>query len=121
MKTSFASATLRFSVIERLLRCRFCMSGPSRGPPIPSLGSTPGGVSILITSAPKSASWRTQVGPARTRERSRTRKRASADDAEILDMRIFYRPGIERLVFRPLVVLFLLLPFRAVPADYPDR
>ncbi len=36
-------------------------------------------------------------------------------------MRIFYRPGIARLVFRPLVVLFLLLPFRAVPADYPDR
>src|SRR6266568_8479221 len=40
-----------------------------------------GGVSILMTSAPKSASWRTQVGPARTRERSRTRKRASAVEA----------------------------------------
>jgi len=38
-------------------------------------------VSILITSAPKSASWRTHVGPARTRERSRTRKRASAVEA----------------------------------------
>src|ERR1700741_1733149 len=36
------------------------------------------GISILITSAPQSASWRTQVGPARTRVRSSTLKRASA-------------------------------------------
>src|SRR5215471_15210043 len=40
--------------------------------------STPSGISILITSAPQSASWRTQVGPARTRVRSSTLKRASA-------------------------------------------
>src|SRR3990172_10209055 len=40
--------------------------------------STPGGISILITSAPKSANCRTQVGPARTRERSRMRNRPSA-------------------------------------------
>src|SRR6202007_475474 len=43
--------------------------------------STPGGVSILMTLAPQSASWRTQVGPERTRVRSSTVKRASAFDA----------------------------------------
>src|SRR5262249_24186782 len=53
---------------------------------MPSLGSTPGGDSILITSAPKSANCLTQVGPARTLERSRIRKRASAVEAEILAM-----------------------------------
>src|SRR5512134_280629 len=63
------------------------MSGPWRGPPMPSFGSTPGGDSILITSAPKSANWRTQVGPARTRERSRIRRRDSAGEAAILGMR----------------------------------
>src|SRR5258707_13598673 len=80
MKIATPSLSFRLSVIERLLRCRFWKSGPWRGPPMVSL-STLGGVSILITSAPKSASWRTQVGPARTRERSRTRKRASAVEA----------------------------------------
>ena len=87
--TSRASGSLRLSVIERLLRCRFCMSGPSRGPPMSSFGSTPGGDSILITSAPKSANWLTQVGPARTRERSRIRRRESAEEAEMLGMGIF--------------------------------
>src|SRR5260221_4089618 len=80
MKIATPSLSFRLSVIERLLRCRFWKSGPWRGPPIVSL-SRLGGVSILITSAPKSASCRTQVGPARTRERSRTRKRASAVEA----------------------------------------
>ena len=37
-----------------------------------------GGVSILMTLAPQSASWRTQVGPERTRVRSRTVKRERA-------------------------------------------
>src|SRR3990170_6643338 len=73
-------------VIERLLRWRFCMSNPWRGPLMPSLGSTPGGDSILITSAPKSANCFTQVGPARTRERSRMRKRESAVEAGICGM-----------------------------------
>src|SRR6516164_105109 len=41
----------------------------------------PGGVSILMTLAPQSASWRTQVGPERTRVRSRTVKRSRALDA----------------------------------------
>src|ERR1700724_1893317 len=45
-----------------------------------SLGSTPGGASILITSAPKSARMRQQVGPARTRVRSRTRRCDNALD-----------------------------------------
>src|SRR4029077_2679153 len=61
--------------MERLLRWRFWKSGPWRGPP--SASPSPG-ISILITCAPQSASWRTQVGPARTRVRSRTVKRSSA-------------------------------------------
>src|SRR6266704_2585205 len=73
MKIATPSLSFRLRVIERLLRCRFWKSGPSRGPPMGA--SIPGGDSILITSAPKSASCLTQVGPARTRERSRTRKR----------------------------------------------
>src|SRR5271166_1377894 len=66
------SGAFRFSVRLRLLRCRFWKSGPSRAPPSPS--STPG-LSTLMTSAPQSANCFTQVGPARTRVRSRTRKR----------------------------------------------
>ncbi len=42
------------------------------------LAVLPSGVSILMTSAPKSASWRTAVGPERTRVRSITRNRPSA-------------------------------------------
>src|SRR6266853_1591321 len=80
MKIATPSLSFRLRVIERLLRCRFWKSGPWRGPPIVSLSMLVG-VSILMTSAPKSASCRTQVGPARTRERSRTRKRASAVEA----------------------------------------
>src|SRR3954447_16770427 len=45
-----------------------------------SFGSRPGGLSILITSAPKSARMRVQVGPARTRVRSSTRVGARAVD-----------------------------------------
>src|SRR5690242_20822806 len=93
MKIATPSLSLRLSVIERLLRCRFWKSGPSRGPPMVSR-SRLGGDSILITSAPKSASWRTQVGPARTRDRSSTRKRASAVDAAIRGMGIFYPHGL---------------------------
>src|SRR5580704_674255 len=63
----------------RLLRCKFWKSDRSRGPPIGS--SESGGASILMTLAPQSASWRAQVGPARTRVRSSTVKRASAFDA----------------------------------------
>src|ERR1700758_5058898 len=43
--------------------------------------SESGGASILMTLAPQSASWRAQVGPARTRVKSSTVKRASAFDA----------------------------------------
>src|ERR1700730_2292543 len=74
-KISTPCACLRSRVMLRLLRCRFWKSGPSRGPPIWPSSS---GISILMTSAPQSASWRTQVGPARTRVRSSTLKRASA-------------------------------------------
>ena len=72
---------LRSSVMLRLLRCRFWKSGPWRGPPGPSPFSRRGGVSILMTLAPQSASWRTQVGPERTRVRSRTVKRERAWEA----------------------------------------
>src|SRR5271165_3070030 len=65
----------------RLLRCRFMKSGPSRGPPSGSPVSNLAGVSILMTFAPQSASWRTQVGPERTRVRSSTVKRLSASEA----------------------------------------
>src|SRR5688572_24510649 len=69
------SGSRRLSVIARLLRCRFWKSGPWRLPPIPS-PERPPGISILIARAPQSTSWRTQVGPARARVRSRTLKRA---------------------------------------------
>src|SRR5215210_5691893 len=45
-----------------------------------SFGSRPGGLSTLMTSAPKSAKMRVQVGPARTRVRSSTRTWARAVD-----------------------------------------
>src|SRR5687768_7332833 len=76
------------------------MSGPWRGPPMPSLGSTPGGDSILMTSAPKSANCLTQVGPARTLDRSRTRKRDSAADAAILGMREYSSGACVWLMFQ---------------------
>src|SRR5262249_33720233 len=76
-----ASGALRLSVMLRLLRCRFWKSDPSRGPPSGSLPPGSGGNSILMTLAPQSASWRTQVGPARTRVRSRTVNRSSAREA----------------------------------------
>src|SRR5215471_7440319 len=81
LKAFTASGDLRLSVMLRLLRCRFWKSEPSRGPPSasPALGS--GGSSILMTLAPQSASWRTQVGPERTRVRSSTVKRSSAVEA----------------------------------------
>ena len=66
---------------ERLLRCRFWKSEPSRGPPSPSASAMCSGISILTQFAPQSASWRTQVGPARTRVRSSTVKRLSAVEA----------------------------------------
>src|ERR1700733_6928777 len=79
LKAASPSGDFRLSVMLRLLRCRFWKSPPSRGPPIGS--SRPGGVSILMTLAPQSASWRTQVGPDRTRVKSSTVKRPSAFDA----------------------------------------
>ena len=51
--------------------------------PLMVSASSASGISILITSAPKSASCLTQVGPARTRVRSSTRKRDSAGEAVI--------------------------------------
>src|SRR4051794_25509009 len=48
---------------------------------MPSPPFSSGGISILMTLAPQSASWRTQVGPDRTRVRSSTVNRARALDA----------------------------------------
>src|SRR5208283_2585036 len=79
LKAASPSGAFRLSVMLRLLRCRFWKSDPSRGPPIGSSGV--GDASILMTLAPQSASWRTQLGPARTRVRSRTVKRVSALEA----------------------------------------
>src|SRR5258706_5030494 len=75
------SGVLRSSVMLRLLRCRFMKSEPLRGPPRPSPPSPRSGISILMTLAPQSASWRTQVGPERTRVRSSTVNRSSALEA----------------------------------------
>src|SRR5271163_4899408 len=79
MKTSRPSGFLRSSVSERLLRCRFWKSALSRGEP-KSSGTVD---SILMTSAPKSANCLTQVGPERTRVRSRIRRCERAGDAVI--------------------------------------
>src|SRR5262249_43388007 len=76
-----AAGALGLSVMLRLLRCRFWKSDPSRGPPSGSPPPGSGGNSILMTLAPQSASWRTQVGPARTRVRSSTVNRSSAREA----------------------------------------
>src|ERR1700730_2043530 len=81
LSTATPSGDLRFSVMLRLLRCRFWKSEPSRGPPRPSPDSICGGISILMTLAPQSASWRTQVGPDRTRVRSSTVNRDRAFEA----------------------------------------
>src|SRR5262249_53818376 len=78
LNAATAAGSFRLSVMLRLLRCRFWKSDPSRGPPSGSPAPGSGGNSILITLAPQSASWRTQVGPARTRVKSRTVKRSSA-------------------------------------------
>src|SRR3954469_16438233 len=53
-----------------------------------SFGSRPGGLSILITPAPKSARMRVQVGPARTQVRSSTRIGARAVDGVGRGMRL---------------------------------
>ena len=70
MNAAWPSGVFRFSVIARLLRCRFWKSKPWRLPVISS-PSVAGG-SILITSAPQSARCRTAVGPARASVRSST-------------------------------------------------
>src|SRR5579871_219493 len=81
LSASTPAGDLRLSVMLRLLRCKFVKSGPSRGPPSGSPVSRCAGVSILMTLAPQSASWRTQVGPERTRVRSSTVNRERAFDA----------------------------------------
>src|SRR5260221_12312714 len=72
MKMARPSLLFRFSESDLLLRWRFWKSGPSRRLPVASVCSP--GASILITSAPQSASWRTAVGPARWAVRSSTMK-----------------------------------------------
>src|SRR5215467_9488150 len=85
-KVAAPAGDLRSSVMLRLLRCRFWKSGPWRAPPRPSPASKRSGSSTLMTLAPQSASWRTAVGPARTRVKSRTVKRWSALEALAMGM-----------------------------------
>ena len=56
----------------RLFLCKLRKSGSVLSPSQPSLISRASGLSILITSAPQSVNWRTQVGPERTLVRSIT-------------------------------------------------
>ena len=81
IRISRPSAVFRFSVMARLLRCRFWKSEPSRRPISSSASPSPGGGSTRITSAPQSASVRTQEGPARASVRSITLKRDSGSGA----------------------------------------
>src|SRR5262249_402152 len=55
-------------------------------------------ISTLMTFAPQSANCRTQVGPARTRERSRTVRSLSADEAGSAAMAT-PRNGNDEIVF----------------------
>src|SRR6516225_3755579 len=87
LNTSSPFGFFRFSDIARLLRCKFWKSEPWRGPPSCSPPASSRIASILMTLAPQSASWRTQVGPARTRVRSRTVKRDRACEARGMDIR----------------------------------
>src|SRR6267378_1379088 len=81
LNTSRPLESFRFSVMARLLRCKFWKSEPWRGPPGCSPPLSSSSASILMTLAPQSASCRTQVGPERTRVRSSTVKRDRADEA----------------------------------------
>src|SRR5579872_4361464 len=92
LKAASPCGDFRSSVMPRLLRWRFWKSEPSRGPPGPSPSDRCGGVSILMILAPQSPSWRTQVGPDRTRVRSRTVKRERASEALEKGMRIHSKP-----------------------------
>src|SRR3954470_14498781 len=80
-------------------------------------GSRPGGLSILITSAPKSARMRVQVGPARTRVRSSTRIGARAVDAVGRGMRLSLR--FDRTLGETYFATAALLLAAAVPAEGP--
>src|SRR6476469_6915838 len=66
--TECPSSVARSTIIERLLRCRFAPSEPPDANEIAPLGGH-----TCTTSAPKSASWRTHVGPALATARSTTR------------------------------------------------
>src|SRR5215468_7032920 len=100
MKIAWPSGLLRLSVIAFLLRCKFWKSKPWRVLPVASLPPADG-ASILITSAPQSASWRTAVGPARCAVRSITRMwergRSVMVDSSLL---IFYGPRASRALMR---------------------
>src|SRR6185312_11327345 len=92
LKAASPSGDFRSSVMPRLLRWRFWKSEPSRGPPGPSPSDRCGGVSILMTLAPQSPNCRTQVGPERTRVRSRTVKRERACEARENGIRMGSKP-----------------------------
>src|SRR5215469_7549389 len=72
ISTSRAPGAFRFSDSDLLLRCRCWKSQPCPLPVRPGAAGSGGGATRM-TSAPQSASWRTQVGPARATVRSMTR------------------------------------------------
>src|SRR5437016_991472 len=96
---SSPAGCFRFSVIDRLLRCRFWKSGLWRS--MKSGVSSLPGISILMTCAPQSASCRTAVGPARARVRSRTVYLASAVDAGAGRIGVAFLLGLTRSRKRP--------------------
>src|SRR5262249_7465507 len=82
-RISRPSSLFRLSVMARLLRCRFWKSEPSRRPTSSPASLSSGGGSTRITSAPQSASVRTQEGPARAKVRSMTLKRDNGSEGAL--------------------------------------
>src|SRR4029079_1437344 len=121
LKAATASGAFKLSVMLRLLRCRFWKSDPSRGPPSGSPPQCSGGNSILITLAPQSASWRTQVGPERTRVRSSTAKRERAWAARGKDNSELRRAGQRSLPRTRSEVTPGLFPFELPRFSYIAR
>src|SRR4051812_45890344 len=85
IRISRPSSVFRFNVMARLLRCRFWKSEPSRRPTSSLASASSGGGSTRITSAPQSASVRTQDGPARASVRSITLNRDSGSRGASVD------------------------------------
>src|SRR2546425_12992128 len=106
-KTSTPSGALRPSAMSRLLRLmtRYAADAPSLwGGHVRD--SSPAPVSsILMTSAPRSASNMAQKGPARTRERSSTRTPSSARAGRVMCVTITFMNRLREALTRRILVL----------------